>query len=141
MKCTCGHHRNEHSPDAGWCMLCDCKGWENPDKEIKDSAMSKEKRNPYEYCKEHKTISVKTTAGCPFCLQAQLATARDKSKRLQEECRWVPVGERLPEGQGVWLVLHNGIPETYRKNDASILWTGFAKTYTHWRKTTLPEGE
>ncbi len=35
------------------------------------------KKNPYEYCKEHKTISVKTTAGCPFCLQAE-------NKRLRE---------------------------------------------------------
>ncbi len=32
MKCKCGHHGNEHDPDAGWCMVCDCKGWEEPDK-------------------------------------------------------------------------------------------------------------
>ncbi len=44
--------------------------------------MSKEKRNPYEYCKEHRTISVKTTAGCPFCLQAE-------NKRLKEFARHI----------------------------------------------------
>lgn len=32
--------------------------------------MSETRKNPYEYCKEHKTISVRTAAGCPLCLQA-----------------------------------------------------------------------
>ena len=31
MKCICGHHGNEHDPDVGWCMICDCKRYEKPD--------------------------------------------------------------------------------------------------------------
>ena len=67
-------------------------------------------------------------------LQEQLANEKEKN-------RWIPVGERLPEGPGVWLVLHNGTPESYRQNDNSVLWRGFAETYTHWRPITLPKGE
>ncbi len=49
--------------------------------------MSKETRNPYEYCKKHKTISVKTTAGCPFCLQAELADYKEGCKGLKASVR------------------------------------------------------
>lgn len=56
-----------------------------------------------------------------------------------DEYRWIPVSERLPEGVGIWLVLKNRIPETFRKNDDSVLWKGFAKTYTHWKPIILPE--
>jgi len=48
--------------------------------------MSKETRNPYEYCKKHKTISVKTTAGCPFCLQAELAKANEQLREIGDLC-------------------------------------------------------
>ncbi len=65
--------------------------------------MSKEKRNPYQYCKEHRTISVKTTAGCPFCLQAQLTTANKEIKRLREaleEIEAVACGETQIDTDG-----------------------------------------
>jgi len=59
-----------------------------------------------------------------------------------DEHRWIPVGERLPEGVGVWLVLKkDGMPESFRKNDDSVLWRGFAEKYTHWKPIILPEQE
>ena len=41
---------------------------------------TEKRKNPYEYCKEHRTISVKTTAGCPLCLQAKLTTVKEENQ-------------------------------------------------------------
>lgn len=86
--------KEEIERQKGTCMCMDCGKTirtveqSNHDKICKvamkgEYAMGKEKRNPYEYCKKHRTIAVKTTAGCPFCLQAELATAKQENKRLQ----------------------------------------------------------
>lgn len=63
---------------------------------------------------------------------------RNELIELLKKHRWIPVTERLPEGKGVWLVLKRGIPETYRKNDESVLWRGFADEFSHWKPIILP---
>ena len=46
------------------------------------------KKNPYEYCKEHKTISAKTTAGCPFCLQAENMRLKEFARPVIKHHCW-----------------------------------------------------
>ena len=65
---------------------------------------------------------------------------KDKEQLVAEnkKHRWIPVSEKLPKGKGVWLVLKDGVPKCYRKNNESILWRGFVDTYSHWKPIILP---
>ena len=86
---------------------------------------------------------------CNPCIGKLIGKLEDENKRLQEENRWILVGERLPEeGQ------YSGLSErvhTLNLNQQTFMvdrwaidkkwWTSGRTTHTHWRPITLPKGE
>lgn len=84
-------------------------------------------------------------------LQDRLTAANERIGELEEQLRWIPVSERLPEkGQFCHVFMpdcNNHCPFKGWYFPASKVWTTTLKSHsrtrkvTHWRPITLPEQE
>jgi hypothetical protein len=90
--------------------------------------------------------------GCPGCNRMEckaadeIATLRDEIARLREERRWVPVGERLPDGDEEWVDIAGEWGDCVGWYDTvewhNVLDDPCPGEVTHWKKRTPgPEGE
>lgn len=99
-----------------------------------------------ENCKEHHRI--KSPSLCPVCLVFERNNLQSDLAALQEQTRWVPVAERLPEDGGLYL-----LTKDFDKGEdmwLDIMGSGSSgfktiKDYidlhkiTHWKEIQLPK--
>ena len=70
-------------------------------------------------------------------LESEIVELAAENERLREASRWIPVGERLPEKEGSYLVSYYGVKFTRDGYFNGKRFSGESRIVSAWRE--LPE--